>query len=267
MTDTAQEAVDASDFRDMSLLATAARMLGVPLSHGDLARFGQLGAFLLRENATMNLTAITDPAAVQLRHFADSVAVIPVLDEYIRRIGGDIAMLSTIRVVDVGSGAGFPGLAIALIRPRVAVTLIEATGKKVAYLRRVADALDLTNVTALALRAEDAGHEPALRGQADLVTARAVARLSVLAEYCLPLLRPGGLMIALKSGDIADELAEGERAATLLGGGPVTRTPVLVPALAGHILVQIEKTGKTPTAYPRRPGTPAKQPLGVKPGD
>jgi len=267
MTDTAQEAVDASDFRDMSLLATAARMLGVSLSHGDLARFGQLGAFLLRENATTNLTAITDPAAVQLRHFADSVAVIPVLDEYIRRICGDIAMLSTIRVVDVGSGAGFPGLAIALIRPRVAVTLIEATGKKVAYLRRVADALDLTNVTALALRAEDAGHDPALRGQADFVTARAVARLSVLAEYCLPLLRPGGLMIALKSGDIADELAEGERAATLLGGGPMTNTPVLVPALAGHILVQIEKTGKTPTAYPRRPGTPAKQPLGVKPGE
>lgn len=264
ITDPAQGATNAEGFRDLSLLASAAQTLGISLSEETLTRFGQLGTILLHENTAMNLTAITDPVAVQLRHFADSLTIIPVLDEYIRRIGGDIAMLSTIRVVDVGSGAGFPGLPIALIRPRVAVTLIEATGKKVAYLRRVANTLDLTNVTALALRAEDAGHDPALRGQADLVTARAVARLSVLAEYCLPLLRPGGVMIALKSGDIADELAEGERAAALLGGDTPTIVPVPVPELAGHILVQIEKTGKTPALYPRRPGTPAKQPLGVR---
>jgi len=256
-------ATDAMAFVDMSLLATAARRFGVHLTGAELARFGHYSALLLRENATMNLTAITDPAAVQLRHFADSLTVIPVLDEYIRRIGGDVAMLSTVRVVDVGSGAGFPGIPIALVRPRVAVTLIEATGKKAAFLRRVADDLDLPNITALALRAEDAGHDPTLRGGADFVTARAVARLSVLAEYCLPLLRRGGIMVALKSGDLADELAEGTRAVALLGGSAPIVTPVPVPELAGHVLVQIEKTGDTSAVYPRRTGVPAKHPLGA----
>ncbi len=259
----ADESGDAAAFMDMSLLATAARQAGVRLTGADLSRFGQYGTFLLRENATMNLTAITDPAAVQLRHFADSLTVLPLLDEYIRRIGGDVAMLSTIRVVDVGSGAGFPGIPIALVRSRVAVTLIEATGKKVAFLRRVADALDLPNITALTLRAEDAGHDPTLREGADFVTARAVARLSVLAEYCLPLLRRGGIMVALKSGDLTDELAEGTRAAALLGGSPPIVMPVPVPELAGHVLVQIEKTDDTTGMYPRRPGVPAKHPLGV----
>ena len=252
-----------SDFRDLSPLVAAARSLGVRLREAELARLRQYGEMLLHENAHMNLTAITEPVAVQLRHFADSLSVVPLVDEYVHSIGGDVAMLSTVRLFDIGTGGGFPGLPIALVRPRLAVTLVDATAKKVAFLRHVADVLGATNVTALALRAEEAGHDPTLRGAADIVTARAVARLAVLAEYCLPLLRPGGWMIALKSGDLADELAEGERAFAALGGTLREVRPVPLAELPGHVLVRVEKTGDTPAVYPRRPGVPAKKPLGT----
>ncbi len=250
-------------FGDMSPLQEAARTLGLRLTARDLGRFRQFGAMLVRENAHVNLTAITDPLDVQLRHFADSLSVVPAVDEYVRLIGGDVAMLSTVRILDVGSGAGFPGLPLAIVRPRVAVTLLEATGKKVAFMRRVADDLGLDNVTALNFRAEEAAHHPTLRGHMDIVLARAVARLPVLLEYCLPFVRLNGFVLALKSGDLTDELREGAQAATALGGyiGPVT--PVPIPSLAGHVLIRIDKVGETPATYPRRPGIPTKRPLGI----
>ncbi|MCA1666752.1 MAG: 16S rRNA (guanine(527)-N(7))-methyltransferase RsmG [Thermomicrobia bacterium] len=249
-------------FADLSELETAARSLGVHLTARDSDRFRQFGAMLVRENAHVNLTAITDPAQVQTRHFADSLSVVPAVDAYIRLIGGDVAMLSTVRVLDVGSGAGFPGLPLAIMRPRVAVTLLEATGKKVAFIRRVADDLGLDNVTALNFRAEEAAHHPTLRAQMDIVLARAVARLPVLLEYCLPFVRPNGFVLALKSGDLTDELRESAAAASALGGtiGPVT--PIPVAGLEGHVLIRIDKSGDTPAHYPRRPGIPTKRPLG-----
>lgn len=250
-------------FADLSCLQAAARAVGVHLTARDLDHFRQFGAMLVRENARMNLTAITAPHDVQLRHFADSLSVVPAVDAYVRLIGGDVAMLSTVRVLDVGSGAGFPGLPLAIVRPRVAVTLLEATGKKVAFIRRVADDLGLDNVTALNFRAEEAAHHPTLRGQTDIVLARAVARLPVLLEYCLPFVRPGGFALAMKSGDLTDELAEGEHAARVLGGTIRGVEPVPLPELAGHVLVRVEKTGETPAQYPRRPGIPAKRPLGI----
>jgi 16S rRNA (guanine527-N7)-methyltransferase len=250
-------------FVDMSVLLEAARALGIRLTAGELDRFRQLGTMLVHENTQVNLTAITEPAEVQLLHFADSLSVVPAIDAYVRLIGGDVAMLSTVRVLDVGSGAGFPGFPLAIVRPRVAVTLLEATGKKVAFLRRVADDLRLDNITALNFRAEEAAHHPTLRGHIDIVLARAVARLPVLLEYCLPFVRPNGFVLALKRGDIAEELAEGARAAAALGGTLGDIMPVAVPGLESHRLVRIDKTGETPATYPRRPGLPAKKPLGV----
>lgn len=250
-------------FADLSILERAARALGIRLTAREADRFRQFAATLVRENEKVNLTAITDPAGMQLLHFADSLTVVPAVDAYVREIGGDVAMLSTVRVLDVGSGAGFPGLPLAIVRPRVAVTVLEATGKKVAFLRRVADELGLDNVTALNFRAEEAAHHPTLREHSDIVLARAVARLPVLVEYGLPFVRMGGFMLALKRGDIAGEIAEGARAAALLGGtlGPVT--PVAVPGLENHRLIRIDKTGETPARYPRYPGVPSKNPLGI----
>jgi 16S rRNA (guanine527-N7)-methyltransferase len=148
------------------------------------------------------------------------------------------------------------------VRPRVAVKLLEATGKKVGFMRRVADDLGLDNVTALKIRAEEAARHPTLRGHIDIVLARAVARLPVLLEYCLPFVRPGGFVLALKRGDIPQELAEGARAAILLGGTLGTVTPVTIPGLENHLLVRIDKTGDTPARFPRYPGVPSKNPLG-----
>ncbi len=256
----AADQVDA--FANLSILQAAARDLGLRLTARDLDRFRQFGTMLVRENAQVNLTAITDPTEVQRLHFADSLTVVPAVDAYVREIGGDVAMLSTVRVLDVGSGAGFPGLPLAIMRPNVAVTLLEATGKKVAFLRRVADELGLDNVTALNFRAEEAAYHPTLRGHMDIVLARAVARLPVLLEYCLPFVRRDGFVLAMKAGDLTDELAEGAQAATALGGTVGTVSPVTVPGLAGHVLVRIDKTGDTPDKYPRRPGIPTKRPLG-----
>lgn len=250
-------------FADLSRVEGAARALHLHLTTRDRDRFRQLGTMLIRENAHVNLTAITDPVDVQLLHFADSLTVVPAVDDYVRLIGGDVAMLSTVRILDVGSGAGFPGLPLAIMRPRIAVTLLEAKGKKVAFMRRVADDLGLDNVTALNFRAEEAAHHPALRGQMDIVLARAVARLPVLLEYCLPFVRLNGFVLAMKAGDLTDERAEGARAATALGGALGAITPVSIPGLEGHVLIRIEKTGDTPDKYPRRPGIPTKRPLGT----
>jgi len=250
-------------FGEMTVLRDAAHSLGLRLTVRETQQFQQLGSALIRENAQFNLTAITDPAGIELRHFADSLTVVPAIDAYVRLIGGDVAMLSTVRILDVGSGAGFPGLPIAIMRPRVAVTLLEATGKKVGFIRRVADDLDLPNVTALNFRAEEAAYHPGLRGQIDIVIARAVARLPALLEYCLPFVRLNGFVLALKAGGLTDELAEGKRAAAELGGTLGDVTPVPVPGLGGHVLVRVDKTGKTPARYPRRPGVPSKSPLGI----
>ncbi len=250
-------------FADLSPLEGAARALSLRLTAHDANRFRQFGAMLIHENTHVNLTAITDPRDVQLLHFADSLSVVPAVDAYVRLIGGDVAMLSAVRVLDVGSGAGFPGLPLAIVRPRVAVTLLEATGKKVAFMRRVADDLRLDNVTALNFRAEEAAHHPTLRGHMDIVLARAVARLPILLEYCLPFVRPNGFVLALKAGDLTDELAEGRRAATALGGAIGAVTPVPILGLEGHVLIRIDKVGETPPHYPRRPGIPTKRPLGI----
>jgi 16S rRNA (guanine527-N7)-methyltransferase len=261
MTATSENQDDA--LLDMSILKAAADALGLRITAREIDQFRQFAALLVTENAKFNLTAITDPVGIQQLHFADSLTVVPAVDAYIRLIGGDVAMLSTVRVLDIGSGAGFPGLPLAIMRPRIAVTLLEATGKKVGFLRRVADDLGLDNVTALKIRAEEAAHHPTLRGHSDIVLARAVERLPVLLEYCLPFVRPGGFVLALKRGDIAEEIAEGARAATLLGGTLGTVTPITVPGLESHVLVRIDKTADTPARFPRYPGVPAKNPLGL----
>ena len=256
-------AADRDDaYTDMSIVKGAADALGIRMTAREIDRFRQFAMMLVTENEKFNLTAITDPADIQRLHFADSLTVVPAVDAYVHLIGGDVAMLSTVRVLDIGSGAGFPGLPLAIMRPRVAVTLLEATGKKVGFMRRIADDLGLDNVTALKGRAEEAAHHPTLRGHIDIVLARAVARLPVLLEYALPFVRPGGFVLALKRGDITEELADGAQAAALLGGTLGTVTPVIVPGLESHLLVRIDKTGDTPARYPRYPGVPSKTPLG-----
>ncbi len=206
---------------------------------------------LLDWNTRINLTAITDPEEVLLKHFLDSLSLLIVYD----RPGA--------RLLDIGAGAGFPGLPLKIARPQWQVTLLEATGKKVTFLRHVIETLQLKNVVAVHGRAEELAHNAEYRAAFDLVTARAVASISTLLEYGAPYCRVGGQVILPKKGDVAEELAQGKRAAQQLGLVFKADVPVTLPGLSdGRRLLVWEQQTLCPTRFPRSGGVMAKKPLG-----
>ena len=164
-------------------------------------------------------------------------------------------------LVDVGAGAGFPGLPLKILRPELQLTLVESIAKKAAFLRHIVDTLALSNVEIVVARAEMAGRDPAQRERYDVAVARAVAELRVLAEYCLPLCRIGGRFLAPKGARIENELQAALPAIAQLGGRLVAIEPVELSELEPRTLVIIEKITSTPPQYPRAPGVPAKRPL------
>jgi 16S rRNA (guanine527-N7)-methyltransferase len=207
---------------------------------------------LLIWNRKVNLTAVTEPEGVDRRLIGDALRLLPAVDEF-----------GASRLVDVGAGAGFPGLVVKIARPRIDVTLVEATGKKVAFLRHVIGLLRLEGVEAVHGRAEELGRDARYRERYDLATARAVAALPVLMELCLPFLRIGGRALFPKGAQLGTELAEGDRAAAIVGGR-IERADLL-PGGEGEPVTRLviaAKIGKTPNRFPRRSGVPAKEPLG-----
>jgi 16S rRNA (guanine527-N7)-methyltransferase len=210
-------------------------------------------ALLLEANTQVNLTRVVEPQAVARLHLLDALAALPLVDA-----------LAPTSAIDLGSGGGVPGLALAIARPGIAWTLVDSVGKKAALLRAFADQLGLTNVTVLGERAETLGRDVAHRERYGLVTARACAALPVLAELALPLLTPAGLLIAWK-GPLSEEDPEvraGNAVSALLGGGPLRLADAGHVALGGHRFVIAEKLTATPGRFPRRPGEPARRPLG-----
>lgn len=208
---------------------------------------------LLDWNTRINLTAITEPEEVLSKHFLDSFSLITASAR---------ANIEPARLLDIGSGAGFPGLPLALARPRWSVTLLEATGKKVTFLRHVIEVLALKNVTVVQGRAEDLGHERPYRARFDLVTARAVAALPVLLEYCAPFCRKGGRIILPKKGDLSEEVSQGKHAAHLLGAALKADMPVTLPGLDdGRRLLVWEQQLLCPPPYPRSGALISKKPL------
>ena len=233
-----------------ALLLDGAATLGLALDATQRERFATYCALLQTWNQRVNLTAITGAEDVYVKHFLDSLTVAPLLPP-------DAASL-----LDIGSGGGFPGLPLAILRPWLAVTLLEAHARKTAFLTAAVEALGLPHVTVLTGRAETAGHDPALRAAFDVTVTRAVDTLAVLAEYQLPFCRLGGLAIAMKKGPIEGEVAQAGRAIGLLGGALRPVLAVATPGLQdGRWLVAIDKVAPTPAVYPRRPGMPAKRPL------
>lgn len=251
-------AAEAADHGPWSLAAASAS-IGVVLSREQHDRFTRYRRLLLAWNDRFNLTAVTDPIEVERRLFLDALRMVPALDDAIRRWGSGA---DSIALADVGSGAGFPGLALKIVRPALQVTLIEATGKKVAFLQSAIEDLRLDEAVAVHGRAEDIGRDPAYRARFEMVTARAVAALPALLELCVPLLRVGGRALLPKGTDLDDELRAGHRAAPVLGAR--IDGAVALPG-SGTRLVTVTKTGDTPALYPRRPGIPAKEPLGGTP--
>ena len=208
----------------------------------------QLHQYLLRlleTNEAFNLTAVTEPEAAWHKHILDSLSLVPQL----------ASAPASSRVVDVGSGGGLPGIPLAIALPDRRFTLLEATGKKARFLADVSRELGLGNVEVVEQRAESFGQGDG-RAQFDAVTARAVSRLPVLLELTLPLLRPDGVLLALKGEQAELEVQEAERALRVLGG--VVRELVRTPT---GTIIRIDKRGPTPGKYPRRPGEPKKSPL------
>ena len=211
-------------------------------------------ARLLATYDKANVIGTRDPDRVMLEHILDSLGCLlfsPVAE--------------ALKFGDVGSGGGLPGIPLALALPNASFTLLEATGKKAAFLRYAVESLDLTGVEIVNSRVEQAAHDPRLRASQEICTVRAVAKLSVLAEYCLPLLGAGGWLVAMKGEVSEEERRDGGRAASLLGGRILQTVEVpLLPEMEQKTrqLVVLEKVSETPEMYPRRVGLPAKSPLG-----
>lgn len=225
---------------------------GVRLSEGQIDQLQLYHDTLVRTSAVVNLVGNTASDVIQRRHILESIAFGSALRE--REI-----LKPDARVADVGAGAGFPGLVIRIVWPRTALTLIEATEKKAAFLAEVIDALGLEGTVARTGRAEDLGHDPGLRGQFDLVVARALAPLPVLLELTLPFARVGGHVATPKGSRAHDEVASAAHALDELGARAFTMQ-LAVPG-PKQTLVVIRKDRPTPVEYPRKPGRPAKNPL------
>lgn len=231
------------------LLADTAAAWDFALTAQQLGQFDQYAAELLAWNAHTNLTAITAPEEVYVRHFLDSLALA-------RHWGAAPGSL-----VDLGTGAGFPGLPLKILRPELDLLLVDSVGKKTAFLSHVVEQLGLSGVRVITGRAEALGRNPREREAHDVVTARAVADLRVLAEYGLPLLRVGGRLLAPK-GFAAQEEAQAARGAIRqLGGALIGVEPVALPGVQDRALVIVEKVAPTPKDFPRAVGVPSRKPL------
>lgn len=226
-------------------------LLGLEPSEAQLEQFLRYRQELVDWNTRINLTAITDPEEVLMKHFLDSLSVLLVYDR------------PAVRLLDIGSGAGFPGLPLKIVRPQWQVTLLEATGKKVTFLQHIIEVLQLKNVVAMHGRAEELAHRSEYRASFDVVTARAVASLATLLEYAAPYCRVGGHIILFKKGDLAEELAQGKRAAHQLGAVFKADVVVTLPDLAdGRRLLVWEQRKRCQAGFPRSGGVMAKKPLG-----
>lgn len=234
------------------ILAARGAEAQLSFTEEQLAQFTRYYELLVETNKVMNLTAITEPEEVAVKHMVDSLLA------YEDGMQGKT-------LVDVGTGAGFPGVPLKIYCPSLKVTLVDSLGKRLRFLQQVIDELGLKGIRCEHLRAEDAGRSKKHREQYDYVTARAVARLSVLSEYCLPLAKKGGQFIALKGSRFVEEIEEGEAAVKILGGKIISAEPVKLPGLDdGRAIIKIAKIKATPAQYPRKAGTPEKQPLGSR---
>ncbi len=241
----------------MELLIAGAKELRITLAPEHLAAFRITYEELVSWNQKFNLTAITDYEGVQVRHFLDSLSCLPAMEYHER--------LTDQRVIDVGTGAGFPGIPLKIVRPGLRLTLLEATEKKVIFLRHLVQRLGLEGVTVLHGRAEELGQATAHRERYDWAVARAVAEMPILAEYLLPLVKIGGRALAQKGENAPAEVHRAERAITRLGGHVRRLMPVELHGLAEtRYLVLVDKVAATAAQYPRRPGIPSKRPLGSK---
>ena len=232
---------------------------GISLSEEQAKAFVRYYELLVELNSFMNLTAITDPEEVLVKHFADSLSPFSALIK-----DAPVSVKKGIRLIDVGTGAGFPALPLKIAFPEINVTMLDSLGKRVKFLNEVITQLGLTDTEAIHGRAEDLARDTAHRENYDIAVSRAVANMRTLSEYCMPFVKQGGTFLAYKAAEYMEgtEAEESLKAIKILGGEqPVTRELTLPDGDSKRCLVYIRKNSSTPKKYPRKAGTPSKEPL------
>lgn len=237
----------------MENLRKKSEMLGILLEQQQIDQFHKYYEMLVEKNKVMNLTAITEKEEVIDKHFIDSIALKKAMD-----------VTKPLKILDLGTGAGFPGIPLKIAYPNLTITLLDSLNKRIKFLQEVIDALSLTSIHAIHGRAEDYAKQEAYREQFDLCVSRAVANLATLSEYCLPYVKQGGCFISYKSGSVSEELEQSERAIQQLGGKVKEVVSFVLPETdIERTFVVIEKIKQTPKKYPRKAGLPSKEPIGI----
>ena len=222
---------------------------GIPRQQAELmARYGER---VVQANEKFNLTRILSPADMAKSHFVDSI-------DAARRGYID----SRAQIIDIGTGAGFPGVPVKIADPSVKMTLLDSLNKRITFLNELTKKLELDNVDCIHMRAEDGGSDKKLRESFDMCVSRAVANLAVLCEYCLPFVKVGGQFISMKGPDVSEEIAEAEKAVKVLGGEITEVKKAIIPETdITHSLIIIKKVKPTPSKYPRKAGKAKKEPI------
>ena len=231
------------------LLISNAKELGIELTEQAAERFDLLAELLVEQNKVMNLTAITDPDEIVIKHFIDSISLLSAVNPE-----------KGAKILDLGTGAGFPGIPLLITRPDIDLTMVDSTAKKLAYVAATVEKLGLEAET-LHARAEEAGKNPEYREQYNIVCSRAVAALNVLCEYCLPFVKVGGVFVAMKSAKAEEEIALAKNALKTLGGEIIDKKTFKLADGGERNLIIIKKISQTPPKYPRVSAQIAKKAL------
>ena len=235
----------------MNRLRDKLAKINMDISDSQLEQFKIYYDMLIDKNKVMNLTAITDLDQVIDKHFVDSVM-----------LGKNYDLSGNISLIDVGTGAGFPGIPLKIMYPELRVTLLDSLNKRVLFLQEVIDTLELSDIEAVHYRAEEGARDARYREHFDVCVSRAVANLSALSEYCIPYVKPGGYFISYKSGEVEEEIVNAKNAIHLLGGKYDRCEKMSIPDTdIARSFVYIKKGKNTPKTYPRKPGTATKSPL------
>lgn len=230
--------------------------MGVSLSQEQTEKLVRYFDMLAEKNKVMNLTAVTDEDGVLIRHFADSLAGI-----LASGTGKDLTDKKPLSLIDVGTGAGLPGMVLKIVFPELNVTLFDSLNKRLVFLNEVIEALGLAGITTVHGRAEDTAHDKNHREKYDIAVARAVADLSVLSEYCLPFVKTGGRFISYKASGSEEEIQKADKAITVLGGKTENVSAYDAGDGIKRLTVTIRKEKQTPGRYPRKAGTPSREPI------
>lgn len=230
-------------------MSKKSKILGVRFSVEQIEQFYKYMNLLIEWNEKMNLTAITEPKEIILKHFIDSITILKYIDD-------------NSKLVDVGTGAGFPGVPLSIMNPTLKITLVDSLNKRLIFLQEVVKELNLKNIEIVHARAEEFGQNKNYREKFDIATSRAVANLATLSEYLVPLVKIGGKIISMKASNAKEEINDAQKAIEVLGGKIEKIEEFDLPESdIGRTIIIIDKNKCTPVIYPRKAGTPAKEPI------